>query len=197
MCYNGRKGGKLSKKNKQYQLWVGLGLLLVVIILTVVIVNAMRGQEAGDLKIGGEVKVMGIVCKDTSSLHPALTSVKIDSYTNTITANFSDDKLSSISLLYEGEYGTEKSAKSAEAFAAADYNEILVKKYGEKIDIFSVNFSVEGSKMQMAQTTRNIGKINTNTVAYFLLDHGASMAKSPDGLKKQYEAKGFTCEISD
>lgn len=198
MCYNGRKGGKLSKNNKQYQLWMGLGLVLVAVVLIVLVaINAMRGEESGNVTIGGEAEVTGLVCKDTALMHPALVSVTMRSRTNTITANFRDDRLSSISLLYEGDYGTENGAESAEAFARTDYNEILIKKYGKQIDIFSVNFSVDGTKMQMVQTTRDIGNMDTNTVTYFLLDQGTSIARSRDELKKQYENKGFTCEILD
>ena len=193
-----RRGGNLSKNNGKNQLWIGLALVLVaVVLIVVVVINAMKGEATGDMKIGGEAKVTGMVCKSASSLHPALTSVEVDSYTNTITANFSDDKLSSISLLYEGEYKTAKNAESAETYARSDYNEILIKKYGEDIEIFSSNFSVDGTKMQFVQTTHDIGKINEKTVAYFLLDQGTHIAKSLDGLKKQYEAKGFSCEISD
>lgn len=186
----------MSKKNKQYQLWVGLGLLLVVIILTVAIVNAMKEESTGDIVVGGGAKVTGLVCKDTTSVHPATASVSAVSHANTITANFRDGKLASISLLYEGNYGTEKSAESAEAFARADYNETLAKKYSEKIDIFSVDYLVDGAKMQIVQTARDISKVNSNTVTYFLLDQGTSISKTLDGLKKQYENKGFSCEIS-
>ncbi len=172
-------------------------MLVVVVLIAVLLANMMKGEESGDMKIGGEAKVAGMVCKSASSLHPALTSVEVDSYTNTITANFSDDKLLSISLLYEGEYGTAKNAESAETYARSDYNDVLIKRYGEDIEIFSSIFSVDGTKMQFIQTTRDIGRINENTVEYFLLDRGTNIAKSLDGLKKQYEAKGFSCEISD
>ena len=189
---------KLSKNNKQYQLWMGLGLVVVAIaLIAVVVVNAMKGEVTGDVKIGGEAEVTGLVCRDTASIHPALASVPMGSRTNTVTASFQNDKLSSISLMYEGDYGTEKAAESAEAFARSDYNEILIKKYGEKIDIFSSNFSANGAKMQMVQTARDISRINNNTVTYFLLDQGTDIAKSLDGLKKQYEAKGFACEESN
>lgn len=189
---------KLSKNDKQYQLWIGFGLVIVAIVLiVVVVVNAMKGESTGDVNIGGEAKVTGLTCKDAISVHPATVSVQADSHANTITASFQDDKLSSISLLYEGNYGTEKAAESAEAFARSDYNEILIKKYGEKIDIFSSNFSVNGVKMQIVQTARDISRINKNTVTYFLLDQGTDIAKSLDGLKKQYEAKGFACEESN
>ena len=198
LCYNGKKGGKLSKKSKQYWLWIGLGLVLVAIVLIVTaIVNAMRGKETGNVTIGGEAKVIGLVCKDTTLMHPALESKSVSSHTNTITANFQDDKLSSISLLYEGDYGSEQMAEEAESFAKADYNLTLTNKYGESDDIFSVNFSTDEPKMQMVQTARDISKINSKTITYFLLDQGTSIAKSLDGLKKQYEAKGFTCEISE
>ena len=189
---------KLSKKTKRYWLWIGLGLVLVAIVLIVTaIVNAMRGKETGNVTIGGEAKVTGLVCKDATSVHPALMSKSMDSYMNTVTANFRDDELSSISLLYEGGYGTAVRAEEAKSSAMAKYNLTLTQKYGESDDIFSVNFSTDGPKMQMIQTTRDISKINSKTVTYFLLDQGTSIAKSLDGLKKQYEAKGFTCEISE
>ena len=198
LWYNGITGGKLSKNSKRYQLWIGLALLLIAaILIIIVVINVIKGEESGDVKIGGEAKVTGIVCRDTTLVHPATTSVSATSHTNTITANFRDDKLSSISLIYEGDYGTEEKAKTGESFAKADYSLTLTDQYGEKADVFSVGFSVDGPKMQMVQTARDISKINEKTVTYFLLDRGTSMAKSLDSLKKQYEAKGFSCEISE
>lgn len=198
MYYNSGKGDELSKKNKQHLLWVGLVFVLVAMVLIViVVVNVMKGKEAGDIKVGEETEVMGLVCKDTALIHPALISKRMKDHMNTITANFRDDKLSSISLVYEGDYGAEQMAKEAEAFARAEYNLTLINKYGEKDDIFSIGFSVDGAKMQMVQTARDISKINTNTVTYFLLDQGTSIVKTMDGLKKQYEANGFSCKESD
>ena len=188
----------MSKNNKQYQLWVGIGLVLVAIVLIViVVVNLARGETTGDVKINGEAKVTGLICKDTASVHPALVKVPILSHANTITANFQDDKLSSISLVYEGNYESEEQAKTAETFAQVESSLILTKQYGEKDDIFSSDASSNGTKMQMVQTARDISKINSKTITYFLLDQGTSIAKSLDGLEKQYEAKGFTCEKSE
>ena len=198
MCYNGRKGGKLSKNTKQNQLLIGVAFAIVAIILIIVVLVNMMGKDTtGDIKIEGEAKVTGLVCKDSTLIHSALESKPMLSHTNTITANFQDDKLSSISLVYEGDYGTEERAEEAEAFARADYNLTLTNKYGEKDDIFSNGFSVDGAKMQMVQTARDIGKINGNTVTYFLLGQGVNIAKTLEGLKNQYETIGFTCEISD
>lgn len=188
----------MSKKEKQYQLWVGIGLILVVIVLiAVVIINTVKGEETGNVTINGEAKVTGLVCKDTKLVHPAISNVSANSYLNTVTANFQDDKLSSISLVYEGNYETEQKAVMAMNSAGTEYGLILTKQYGEKEDIFSSNTSVNGVKMQLVQTARDISKINGNTVTYFLLDQGVSMAKSLKGLKNQYEAKGFTCEMSE
>ena len=188
----------MSKKSKRYQLWIGVAfVVLAIVLIAIVAANAMKGDTTGDLKITGESKVVGLVCKDTELVHPALESKPVVKHTNTITANFQDDQLSSISLLYEGEYETEQIAKEGKDFASVDHSLILTKKYGESDDIFSTGFSVNGTKVQMMQTARDISTINGNTVTYFLLDQGTSIAKSLDGLKKQYEAKGFACEISE
>ena len=198
LCYNGKKGGKLSKKSKQYQLWMGLGFgILAIVLIAIIAINTIGRDTTGDMVINGEAKVIGLVCKDTALMHPALESKSVSSHTNTITANFRDDKLSSISLLYEGDYGSEQMAKEAESFAKADYNLTLTNKYGEKDDIFSNGFSIDGAKMQMVQTARDISRINGNTVTYFLLGQGVNISKTLEGLKKQYETIGFTCEKSE
>jgi len=182
----------------QYKLWLGPTLMLTAIALVVVVImNAMNGEATGDMTISGEAKVVGLVCKDTALMHPALTNTYVTSHVNTITANFRDDKLSSISLIYEGDYETEQKAKEAENSDRVNYSLILSRKYGMREDVFSIGFSVDGAKIQMTQTARDISTINGNTVTYFLLDQGTSIAKSLDGLKKQYEAKGFACEISE
>ena len=188
----------MSKKEQRNQLWLGLGLIIIAVVLvTIIIVKAMEGETTGDVTISGEAKVTGLTCKNKTLAHPAFTSKPANSYMNTVTTTFWDDKLSSISLLAEGNYDTEQMMEEAKAFAEADYNLTLANKYGEKIDVFSANFTVNGTKLQLAQTTRDIGKINTNTVTYFLLDQGTDIQKSLDGLKKQYESKGFTCEKSE
>ncbi len=198
ICYNSRKGGKLSKKNNKYQLWAGIALIIVAIILLgIVMVNMMKGDTTGDMKIGGEATVTGMVCTDTQLLHPSLSEVPVISHKNTITMNFQNNSLSSISLVYEGVYASEQQAKSASYSANANYNITLTDDYHEGIDIFSDHFSTNGTKMQLVQTARDISKINTNTVTYFLLDKGTSIARSLEGLKKQYDAKGFSCEISE
>lgn len=188
----------MSKNNKKYRLWIGLAFVsLTIMLMVIVVVNAMRGDSSGDLKIGGESKVTGLVCKDTELMHPALDNIPALSHTNTVTASFRGDNLSSLSLVYEGEYDTERKARDAETFGTARYNLILTDDYHEKIDIFSSNFSSNERTMQLVQTVRDIGRVNRNTVTYFLLDQGTNISRSLDGLKKQYDAKGFSCEISD
>ena len=188
---------ELTKKGKMHQLWIGIGLLLMaIIIIMIIMVNAMNGKETGDVVISGETTINGLICKDKTLAHPAFSTKPAISYVNTITAIFRDDKLSSISLLSEAFYETEQLARGAEASAMADYNLTLNRKYNEDDDIFSRHFTVNGVKLQLAQTTRDISKINSNTVVYFLLDQGTNISRSFSELKKQYENKGFSCEKS-
>lgn len=188
----------MSKSVKKYQWWIGVGLLAVVIAVAVVlIVNGMKGKESGDVEITGGTTVEGLTCKDTTLAHPAFTTKPALSYKNTVTATFKDDKLSSISLIAEATYNSEAMAEEAVAFAKADYGLTLSNKYGEKSDVFSHSFSVEGTKLQLAQTTRDISEINSNIVTYFLLDQGTVISKTLSGLEKQYENKGFACEKSE
>lgn len=188
----------MSKNNKKYRLWTGLGsiavIIAIIVLLAVVLSNAMRGETTGDTTVTGGAEVDGLTCKNRTLAHPAFASKPALSYVNTVTAVFRDNKLSSISLLAEGIYDTSAMAEEAKAFAEADYNLTLTNKYNEKIDVFSANFTVNGTKLLLAQTTRDISKITLNNVTYFLLDQGTNISKTLDGIKKQYENKGFTCE---
>ena len=188
----------MNKESKRHQLWIGSALVLIAIILiAIAVVNAMRGETTGDTKIISGERMSGLTCKDETLMHPALIDKPADSYENTITAVFRDDELSSISLMVEGNYKNESMTREGMYFAQANYNLTLVNKYNEEDDIFSIGFSVNGTMLQMVQTTRDIDKVNADTVTYFLLDRGMNIAKTPEGLKKQYEAKGFSCEITN
>lgn len=190
----------MSKEGKKNRLWIGLGITIAVVAIAVVIAmlmaNAMKGETTGDLVISGGTSVDGLICKDRKLEHPAFKSKPAITYLNTVTAIFRDNKLSSISLLVDASYESAVQAEDGMNFGKADYNLTLTNKYGEKADIFSANFTLNGAKLQLAQTTRDIDKINAKTVTYFLLDEGTSISKTFDGLKKQFESKGFTCEKS-
>ena len=182
----------MSKKKKNDVLWM-VAIAAIVIGVVVVIVAVLNNGSSSDIVVSGEGEVVGLKCKDDKLVHPVLTRMSPVSLTNEVSANFQNDKLISIMYQYDGVYESEKEVDEAEAFAAADYNTILAKDYGENIDIFSHVFTKDGNKLRLAINAR-ADKVNSKVAPYFMLEQGKSFPKTLDNMKKRYENVGFSCE---
>ena len=177
---------------------VGTLLLIVIVVLVVVVVimNMLNGESTGDITVSGGDSMVGLECIDAELTHPALREVQLESHTNTITANFVDDKLSSIMYRYVGTYQSEEEANRARVLAEADYNLILTNEYDVKIDVFSHNFMTNGNEMILA-ITGDADKVTSRTAPYFLLDALTEFPKTLDELRAAYETKGFSCVVEN
>ena len=185
----------MSKKKKNDIVWVVVAVVIAVGIVVGGIAAILNSGSSNDIVVSGEGEVVGLKCKDDKLTHPVLTRVRPDSFTNEISANFQDDKLVSIMYQYDGVYGSEEEVTEAEAFAAADYNTILAKDYGENIDIFSHVFAKDGNKMRLTINGR-ADKVNSKVAPYFMLEQSESFPKTLTDIRKRYENAGFSCETT-
>lgn len=168
----------------------------VVIIVVVVIVNLTSGSTTGDVIIKGSGTMTGLKCTDTTLEHPVFRDSQSSAWTNVVTANFVDDKLSSVMYRYDGTYQSENEAELAKVRAEADYNLILANEYGEKIDIFTHTFMGDGDKVALT-ITGDADKVTSKTAPYFLLESTSGFPKTLDELMAAYEAKGFSCAVEN
>lgn len=186
----------MDKKNNLKSFGWVLLIVAVAIMLVVVIMNLVKENTTGDLTIKGSGMMVGLKCTDTSLNHPVFRDVQPLSFTNTITANFVDDDLSTIMYRYNGIYESNDEAANAKVVAEADYNLILANDYGEKIDIFTHTFMRDGEKVALTISS-DASKVTSKTAPYFLLDSTDSFPKTFDGLKAAYEAKAFSCIVEN
>ncbi len=188
----------MNKDNKQYKMWLGilLGFIVVVIVVVAIVMNAMNGKKTGDIEVSGSSKMVGLKCEEASLPHPVFADINPVSHTNSITANFANDRLSTIMYQYDGVYTSEEEAKHARVLAEADYNLILSNDYDQDIDIFSHNFMSDGNKLSLTITAK-ADKVSSRTAPYFLLDTTSSFPKTLESMKQAYEAKSFTCKVED
>ena len=188
----------MNKKNKTLLMRVGVSFCIVVVLTLVVVllVNNMNGVKTGDVIVSGDAEMIGLKCEDTTLLHPVFADVEPISWKNTITANFADDRLSTITYQYDGTYSSEDEVERARVFAEADYNLILSNEYGQKINIFSHNFMSNGDVLSLTITGK-ADKVDSRTAPYFLLDAGNSFPKTLGSMKEAYESKGFSCKIEN
>ena len=185
----------ISKKNIKTISIIAICLVVVVLIVAGIAL-LMNGTTSGEVRVEGSGKIVSLKCTDNTLTHPTLTRFKPVSFTNTITANFYDDTLSTIMYQYDGNYESESMADAARDAGGAEYNIILANDYGEKIDIFSHVFTVNGTKMSLT-ITGDADKVSSRTAPYFFLDTQQDFPKKIDKMKVAYEAKNFSCKIMD
>ena len=164
--------------------------------VAVIVAVMLNGGSSNDITVDGGGSVVGLKCKDNKLTHPVLTRISPISFTNEILANFQDDKLLSIMYQYDGVYESEEKVNEAEAFAAADYNTILAKEYGQDIEVFSHVFAKDGNKLHLTINGK-ADKVNAGVAPYFMLEQNETFPKTLDKMKKRYEDAGFSCKITE
>lgn len=185
-----------TKREKRFNLTVCFFVVAVIIVIILLLMIIFNGEKSEDVRITGGGKSTSLECTDSRRLHPALRDRTPISHTNTITATFSDDALSSITLYYVGTYNSSAEAEQAEAYAQADYGLIPAKEMHINVEPFSHSFMTNGDNVSMTITAKN-SDIDDKTAPYFLLDQGKAFPRSRSSMKQRYEEKGFSCKIVD
>lgn len=175
---------------------VGGSIFLTVAAMLVVIIVLNMNKSTGDVKIGGVIHYTGLKCIDHENEHILFSTIKPISWSNVITANFSEDRLSSITYQYDGIYSSEAEATEAEEYAVPNYNIILERDYGEKNNIFSHSFLKDGNKLALTITGKS-NRVSAKTAPYFMLSNTETFPETVDSMKSIYEKVGFSCEIFD
>lgn len=174
------------------------GSAILVFVITAVVALffvfiIMNNQKAEDVTITGNTTIAGVSCESETLISPLLVDVRANSYSNKISATFSDDKLRSITYHFMGTYDSNNTASFADGMAIAKYNE-TIENYGVKESAFSYTHSVEGELLNINLTTDSENL--TSTVApLFLLRDTNTFPKSLDSFVDAYEKEGFVCKI--
>ena len=185
-----------TKREKRFNLTVCFFVVAFVIVIIFLLMIIFNGEKSEDIRITGGGKSTSLECTDSRLLHPALRDRTPISHINTITATFSDDTLSSITLYYVGTYSSSAEAEQAEAYAQADYGLIPAKEMHINVESFSHSFIMDGVKVGMTITAKN-DDVNDKNAPYFLLEQGRAFPRTLDSMKQRYEEKDFSCEITN
>lgn len=173
-----------------------VAFVAVMMAVVMIILAFLNDEKSNDITISGGGEVVSLKCENNTLTHPVLTDYKPLSFVNQITANFQDDKLTSIMYQYEGVYKSAEEVDDAEAFAAADYNIILAKDYGVDADIFSHVFMKDGNRLKLTINSR-ADKVSPQVAPYFMLGQNRAFPKSLDAMKKEYENNEFSCKTTN
>lgn len=183
-----------SDSSKSFGL-IAVGFILVFIIILLIFL--LRGET----KISGEYpddyKDKSLVCKSEGIAYPYFTYDKSDKKDIEINAIFDIKNLRSISLKYNLYYSDTKSITGSEAFNRAAMNKSFGAD-GLDTEALGINYSKLSDRMSGSLYT-TASKINYITAKYFMIDRYSdySIPDTIEGLKQNYENKGFTCQISE
>ncbi len=187
----------MGKNKRKKMIGISLLILATISVLAVLITLLFKGNTTGDITINNNSgSIMGLKCTDTALIHPVFVDVQPISYTNTVTANFANNKLSSIMYHYDGIYQSANKAIHARNSAEADHNLILADDYGVDIDIFSHSFMTNDEKLALT-ITGNADKVTPKTASYFLLDALTEVPETLEELQRIYETEGFSCIVKN
>lgn len=186
----------MGKAKKKKLTGVLLIIVAVAILMIVAIANLTNGSTTGDVIISGGGSMSGIKCTDTVLMHPVFADIQPVSHTNTVTANFVNNTLLSMTYHYDGAYWSEEEADNARVLAEADYNLILANEYHAPIDIFTHTFMTDGVKISLT-VSGDADKITSKTAPYFLLDQTDDLPETLNELKMTYETKGLSCKVEN
>lgn len=174
----------------------GLLFLVIALLLVIIAIANFIASTTGEITVNGSDSMAGLKCTDTKIRHPVFADVQPLSFTNTVTAVFHNDKLSSIMYRYDGVYQSESEASEARVLAEADYNLILANEYGAKNDIFTHTFMTNGTKLALT-IADNANKTTSATAPYFLLNSLDSFPNTLETLQEVYEKRGFSCAVDN
>lgn len=183
---NTDKSNKKSKKN-WYILALIIGLILIIIF---VIWFLMRGETktTGDYPEDTTPESLECVGKNIPYKIFADTLSDIEIKINGI---FINGKIGSISLVYKSKYN---SAEAAKTMSDAHEGDMNMSFYKNNMNSYSLNatYTINENVAQMSLYA-NSSDLNDISAKYFMLD---SLPKNLTEYKKDYIAKGFSCEIT-
>ncbi|MBQ3318495.1 hypothetical protein IJG76_00515 [Candidatus Saccharibacteria bacterium] len=177
-------------------IWGYVVTLVVVVAIIIALILIFGNKKSGDVEYSDTERVIGLECTDSSLTHPALTDFKPQYFKNTITANFKNNTISTITYRYEGAYKDAEEATKARNFAEADYYEVLIGELGMNMNTFSHHFVVDGNRVYLT-ISADAEDVSSRVASYFLLNSNSTFPKTLDAMKKAYQSKNFSCKTAN
>lgn len=185
-----------NKKYKTTGIWL-ICLAFVVLIAAIIAFIINNGQTTNEVAISGSKDISGIKCVNDTKVESIIQGQSPISHKNTVIAAFTEDKLSSITYSYEGNYKDATEADHARDLAEASYYKSLSEKYGLDTSAFTKNISVGGDKVYLSITATDTKNLNSKTAPLFMLSDTQGFPDTLKAMKTAYENAGFICESED
>lgn len=178
---------------KKY-LFIFAGAFLIAIAIALIIIFFTQDHTVTSGGFPAPVTSGSLVCESTSISYPPIGEDSSTSKSLKISAITSDNKLSSVSLIYTLNFPDSAKAESARSLGHAAMNNAFAKDNLEP-DSFSAAYSVIKSSAKFSFYS-TIKDLTPATRHFFLLDGITDNSYSVSAAKKVFLAKGLKCTES-
>ena len=161
-------------------------------IIILLLVFSLQGKTTTTGNYPDNISDHSMTCVVNNRKYPFFTYDKSDSQSTTINMIFNNDEIKNISLIHVMNYSSEEMITGSEAFNHAAMN----KSFGSALgpDALGARYSKLDNAMKMSLFANN-SDITDISAKYFLMDLDNANSRGINDYKKNYESKGFDCQI--
>jgi len=184
---------KTAKSNNK-KLWLLIvGIVLVCVAIVCIVLFLIQGQTTVSGNFEGNDKAEYLTCESKITPYTLFNYDESDAKSLKVTATFSDDKLSGISLTYKLTYNDPEKLTLSEAKNHAAVN---LKAQEEKLgaDPYNAKYTKTEDTLQLTMTAEG-EEITNKALKYFMLKSQSSGTPyTQDKVSKMYAEQGLKCE---
>ena len=173
----------------------GIVVLAVLIAAVAIFSSFLKSEETYISAETSGIRVGALNCKTSQPSDSFFVSNTALNNDHELKVTYSGERIGRINYIYNGEYDSNDTADTAGSLLHADYNIYM----GENAESLYPTFSVVENKLKISLYTE-YQKLNAKNAKLFFMnadEYHESSNYSIHDLKKIYESKGFSCEISE
>lgn len=184
--------GEEKKEHRAARLIFLLGFLALAILI---IVWLLKGKMMSTNEKIPNVKNTALSCSSDSFVYPLFRYDNAESRNLEVKMIFSEDELKSISLEYTLFYNSAEAIKASEAHNHAEMN-FNFGRSGLNPDHYDAKYTILSDSMRM-NLYSVANRLDEAAKPYFLINGDGTFPTRKTELKKNYEAKGFSCKTTE
>lgn len=188
---------KNSKKNRGR---IGVAVIATLVCATIGFIVFLLTAEKRTEVIASEQtqSVSSLVCEKPGADNEYFNiEKKVTDGKHELRANFDSDRLVDLMYSYRAAYDDGTDLGYVKNVAEANFNLTYGNKYEYKDNLWSASFTVDKNAKQVKMNVyAGANSLSTDVATVFQLDKDKSFPKTLNSMKSAYEAKGFSCILS-
>lgn len=179
----------MAKKNGKTNWYLTIGICLFLVAIALIVCFFMRGETKTNGGFPEPEVSESLSCEIEGLVYPLSGYDNSERKTTKVSMVFDDDKLKTISLIYQLYYNNNEEIAKSETENHAAMN-LRMQSEGLGPDALGMNFAKLSNNLKMSLYAK-VSELDSGSAKYFELENVNKY--DLDVLKKFYEQKGFGC----